>query len=100
MFTTSVAPQTAQITVEPEPAEIAERRELVQTEAREAIGRAREAHLSMTTTECEGEVHLFKSDAAPGSTCACGKTVWIQPRSAVKGTGPVAVNEELRKSGP
>jgi hypothetical protein len=62
------------------------------------IGRAKEVHHIMQTTECHGEVHVFQADSAPGTMCACGRTVWIQKATppTAKG-GPTPVDEPLEK---
>jgi hypothetical protein len=61
--------------------------------------RTKEVHHIMQTTQCHGETHVFSAEAEPGTTCACGKTVWIKPAvSASKSEGPTAVNEPLEKS--
>ena len=55
----------------------------------------------MMTAECEGAAHVFKADSGPGTLCACGKTVWIIPKSkdlsTIKGVGPQDVDEPLQK---
>jgi hypothetical protein len=56
--------------------------------------------MSMQTTECHDKMHVFAPESLPGTTCACGQTVWLtRPAApAAKSEGPTPVNEPLEKT--